>query len=147
MSCTRHAAPGFLRGLVRIAVVVSAFAVVVAAVPAGASAARCDQRILTDWSDNGRIDGIYPLRCYEQAIDTLPVDLRDYTNAEEVIGRALTAAARTNPPVDAEPVATGETASAAESGVPLALAGGVGVAALVLVAGAIAYIVRRRATS
>jgi hypothetical protein len=140
---TLHA-PGFLRGPARIAVIASTLVVVVIALPAVAAAATCDQRVLTDWSDNGRVDGIYPLRCYEQAIEALPVDLRDYTNAEEIIGRALTAALRTTPPVDASPAASEETEPAGDSGMPLALAGGVGVAGLVLVAGAIAYVARRR---
>jgi hypothetical protein len=128
-------------------VAVAATALVFASVAADASASACERRVLTDWSDNGRVDGVYALSCYEGAIDALPVDLRDYTNAEEVIGRALTAAIRTSPPLDADPVAAGEShASATDSGVPLALAGGAGVAALVLLAGAVAYAARRRGT-
>ena len=36
----------------------------------------------------------YALPCYEEAIDALPTDIRDYTNAEDVITRALSSAVR-----------------------------------------------------
>jgi hypothetical protein len=61
--------------------------------PATASAASpCGKKVLADWFDNGRIDRLYPLHCYEEAIDAIPRDLRDYADAEEVISRALQAA-------------------------------------------------------
>jgi hypothetical protein len=50
--------------------------------------------VLADWFDNGRIDRLYPLHCYEDAIDAIPDDLRDYADAEEVISRALQSALR-----------------------------------------------------
>jgi hypothetical protein len=52
----------------------------------------CGDKVLADWFDNGRIDRLYPLHCYEDAIDAIPNDLRDYANAEEIISRALQAA-------------------------------------------------------
>jgi hypothetical protein len=52
----------------------------------------CGEKVLADWFDNGRIDRIYPLHCYEEAIDAIPRDLRDYADAEDVIARALQAA-------------------------------------------------------
>jgi hypothetical protein len=55
--------------------------------PAAASA--CGDKILADWFDNGRIDRLYALHCYEEAIDSIPADIRDYADAEEVISRAL----------------------------------------------------------
>ncbi len=79
-----------------LVVIASVIALAHGAEPSSA-AAPCDQRVLADWSDNGRIDGIYPLGCYEEAIAALPLDLRDYTNAEEIIGRALTNAVRRSP--------------------------------------------------
>jgi hypothetical protein len=57
-----------------------------------AAATPCGEKVLADWFDNGRIDRIYPLHCYEEAIDAIPADLRDYADAEDVIGRALQAA-------------------------------------------------------
>ena len=58
--------------------------------PASA-ATPCGKKVLADWFDNGRIDRLYPLNCYEEAIDAIPDDLRDYADAEDVITRALQA--------------------------------------------------------
>jgi LPXTG-motif cell wall-anchored protein len=60
--------------------------------PATAMATPCGDKVLADWFDNGRIDRLYDLHCYEDAIDAIPADLRDYANAEEIISRALQAA-------------------------------------------------------
>jgi hypothetical protein len=77
--------------------VLAASAVVALAVasPAGA-ATPCGKKVLGDWFDNGRIDRLYPLNCYEEAIDAIPPDLRDYADAEDVITRALQAALHGN---------------------------------------------------
>jgi hypothetical protein len=71
-------------------------AAVVAAMtaPSSATASPCGDAVLRDWFDNGRIDRIYELRCYEQAREAVPHDIRDYSDAEEVIARALQAAVR-----------------------------------------------------
>jgi hypothetical protein len=81
--------------------VVSAFLAVLASalvaltLSSTASAATpCGQKVLADWFDNGRIDRLYPLHCYEEAIDAIPADIRDYANAEQVISRALQLALR-----------------------------------------------------
>jgi hypothetical protein len=66
--------------------------VVALALPATAMASPCGDKVLADWFDNGRIDRLYDLHCYEEAIDGIPSDLRDYANAEEIISRALQAA-------------------------------------------------------
>jgi len=58
------------------------------------AATPCGKKVLADWFDNGRIDRLYPLHCYEEAIDAIPDELRDYADAEEVIERALQAALR-----------------------------------------------------
>jgi len=50
--------------------------------------------VLLDWSDNGRVDHLYRLSCYEDALDDLPSDIRDYTDAADVIERALYSAVR-----------------------------------------------------
>ena len=112
------------------------------------------ERVIADWSDNGRIDGVYALDCYQAAIDAIPVDLRDYTNAADVISRALTeasrqdppsggASARTTDPFDAVPVA--DTSSASSLPLPLILV--VLVAVLVLVAGLASHFARRHRAS
>jgi hypothetical protein len=59
------------------------------AAPAGAAAKSCGDRVIDDWYDNGRVDKEYPYNCYEDAIDSLPVDVKDYSSAAEDIQRAL----------------------------------------------------------
>jgi hypothetical protein len=58
--------------------------------PAGAATA-CGKKVIDDWYDNGRVDGTYDLHCYDDAIDALPRDVRDYSSAKEDIERALQA--------------------------------------------------------
>jgi hypothetical protein len=60
--------------------------------PAPAATTPCGKKVLDDWWDNGRVDRLYPLHCYEEAIDGIPADIRDYSDAEQVISRALQAA-------------------------------------------------------
>ena len=86
--------PRLLRTFVAVlALAVSGFAALATATPA-AAATECGKKVLADWFDNGRIDRLYPLNCYEEAIDAIPDDLRDYADAEDVITRALQAALR-----------------------------------------------------
>ena len=59
-----------------------------------AGATSCGEAVLDDWFDNGRVDVLYQLPCYGEAIDVIPSDIRDYSDAEEVISRALQAATR-----------------------------------------------------
>jgi hypothetical protein len=57
---------------------------------AGSAAISCWQRVITDWSSDGRVDHTYPLACYRQAAKRLPEDLKSYSSAPDDIGRALT---------------------------------------------------------
>jgi hypothetical protein len=68
-------------------------AVLAVAGPAGA-AQSCGRKVIDDWYDDGRVDGTYPLHCYDDAIEALPRDVRDYSSAKEDIQRAMTAALR-----------------------------------------------------
>ena len=52
------------------------------------AAPNCGTRLLDDWRD-GRIDGVYPVACYRQALSELPEDLRVYSTAQSDITRAL----------------------------------------------------------
>lgn len=128
------------------------FAVIVGAVSlalfagSAAGATACAQRVIDDWSDNGRIDRLYELHCYEEAIQAIPVDLRDYTNAADVIGRALTTAVRQRSSAgiyDAETQAA-EIDTSGASALPLPLLILVGASLAVLAAGAAGYFSRRR---
>ena len=71
----------------------------VSAIGSEAAMARksCAQQVIDDWFDDGRVDKIYPLPCYTQAIKQLPPDLLIYGNAEEEIGRALAFAKQGKP--------------------------------------------------
>jgi len=99
------------------------------ALPRSASAAPpCWERVIADWSDNGRVDRSYPLACYREAVKHMPEDLRAYSTAPAAIDRALTER-RADRPVSvrsaASPLASASLASApAKSGaavlVPLA---------------------------
>jgi hypothetical protein len=79
--------------LIALVLVLSAVAALSFASAAGA-ATKCGQRVLADWYDNGRIDKLYPLNCYEEAIDAIPNDIGPYVDAEDVITRALQGALR-----------------------------------------------------
>ena len=79
----------------RIALVAALIALVALTALAGAPSATaasslsCAERIVDDWYGDGRVDKIYPLKCYQAAIRSLPVDVLDYSRAEEDILRAL----------------------------------------------------------
>ena len=73
----------------RLAIVVASLVAALAASGGVAAAPPCAQAILADWLDNSRIDRVYALTCYEAAIDAVPDDLRDYTDAADVIARAF----------------------------------------------------------
>jgi hypothetical protein len=51
----------------------------------------CWQRVIDDWADNSRIDGTYPVKCYQDALAKLPEDMRAYSSAPEDIERAMRA--------------------------------------------------------
>ena len=165
-----------------VVVVLSAFAALSTAAPASAATAapagaatECGKKVLADWFDNGRIDRLYPLNCYEEAIDAIPDDLRDYADAEEVITRALQAALRGDlapggrdpSPGDDDPTGLGGSGGDSDGGtgngdnpqaapgvdtsgpssipIPLLVLGGMSLA--LLAAGGLGYLSRRRAAA
>jgi hypothetical protein len=136
-----------------------------------AAATPCGKKVLNDWWDNGRVDRLYPLHCYEEAIDGIPKDIRDYSDAEQVISRALQAAVGGNlatggndpspdddpgirdpgapvpggsgPPGDGGSVASPEVGEGTSSvPIPLIVLGGMSLA--LLAAGGLGYLSRRR---
>jgi len=162
--------PRLLRTFVAVlALAVSGFAALSTASPASA-ATECGKKVLADWFDNGRIDRLYPLNCYEEAIDAIPDDLRDYADAEDVITRALQAALRGDlapggadpTPNDDDPNGTGDgnggsgdggsdnpqaapdvdTSGPSSVPIPLLVLGGMSLA--LLAAGGLGYLSRRR---
>ena len=63
--------------------------------PAPAEAAKpCWERVIDDWLDNSRIDGVYSARCLEEARKNLPEDVRAYSDIEEKIDSALQVSGR-----------------------------------------------------
>ena len=120
--------------------------------PNGSAALECRDQLLADWSDDGRVDRLYALDCYQQAMRSLPPAIRDYTDAPEIIDRALTLAVRKQggerpsalPTTRALPAS--ETEEYAQTAIPMALLvlGATGLGALAL--GGVAY-AGHRATS
>jgi hypothetical protein len=61
-----------------------------AASPSVAHAATpCWQRVISDWTADGTIDGHYSPHCLRQAIKHTPEDLRDYSSIDDDINAAL----------------------------------------------------------
>ena len=65
--------------------------------PADAATKSCADQVVADWYGDGRVDRIFPLHCYQEAIRSLPVDVLDYSNAKEDILRALQFARQKKP--------------------------------------------------
>ena len=61
--------------------------------------------MIDDWYEDGRVDGTYALHCYDDAIENLPRDVRDYSSAKDDIQRALQARKRGEdaPPAQTDP--------------------------------------------
>jgi hypothetical protein len=76
--------------MVRTLIAVAVLALAAGVGRAGA-AASCSERIVDDWAADTRVDGAYPSACYRRAIESLPEDLRAYSNAAADIQRALLA--------------------------------------------------------
>jgi hypothetical protein len=92
---TRH--QPFRRALRAIVVLAAFGSLLVATAPAAHAAPSCGRKVIDDWYDNGRVDGTYALHCYDDAIEILPRDVRDYSSAKEDIERALQAKLRGEP--------------------------------------------------
>ncbi len=79
------------RTVLRALLAAATLVLVLGAAGPAAAAATCGKKVIDDWYDNGRVDGSYPLHCYDDAIDALPRDVRDYSSAKDDIERALQA--------------------------------------------------------
>jgi hypothetical protein len=170
---TPHTSSPHRRALALAALVAAlASAFVALSLPGTATATPCGDKVLADWFDNGRIDRLYPPHCYEDAIDAIPDDLRNYANAEDVISRALQGALRgelvpggadptpdspdgtplppgEDPPNDpnGDPTAspTVDTSGPSSLPIPLLVLGAMSLA--LLAAGGLGYLSRRRAAA
>jgi hypothetical protein len=94
-----------IRTALRALTLVAAFAALLAIASPAAAAQSCGRKVIDDWYDDGRVDGTYPLHCFDDAIEALPRDVRDYSSAKEDILRALQARMRNEepPPATADP--------------------------------------------
>jgi hypothetical protein len=94
--------------LYALASIAALVATLLAAAPASA-APSCARQVIDDWYDDGRVDRTYPLHCYDDAIEALPPDVRDYSSAKEDIQRALQARMRNEPapPATTDPSPSG----------------------------------------
>src|SRR5205823_9878530 len=99
----------------------------------------CGTRVLEDWND-GRIDGVYPVRCYRLALANMPEDVRIYSTAESDIKRALQARVRATPVRATILKAAAPVSANHGNGVSLWLV--VGITAAVLAAGSLVALVR-----
>ena len=101
----------------------------------------CGDAVVSDWAD-GHIDGRYAPRCYGDALETLPEDVRAYSTAEDDIARAMRAQIRKSrertSARGSESSATGGVAS-----VPIPLVSGAALA-LVLALAALVHLVGHR---
>jgi hypothetical protein len=88
----------FARTALRAFVLLAAFAALLAVASPAAAAESCGRKVIDDWYDDGRVDGTYPEHCYDDAIEALPRDVRDYSSAREDILRALQARLRDEDP-------------------------------------------------
>jgi len=134
-------------GRVVLTLATVAAAAVAAWAPAGSAAEPCWQVLVDDWSD-GAISNLYPIRCYRQALENMPEDVRLYSNASDDINRALAGQAvkRSLAGVGETAASQPVTAAAATgddlSGAPFVLVGSL--AALLALAGGAGYLARRK---
>ena len=70
-------------------------AVVALAGPGTASAATpCWQQLVNDYWADFRVDKVYPVSCYREAMEALPRDVEEYSDAQDDLRSALLAAIR-----------------------------------------------------
>ena len=88
----------FRRLLLPAALLALVAAALFATTPAASAKAKtCGEKVVDDWYGDGRVDEVFPTHCYLDAIRSLPVDVKDYSNAEEDIRRALAYAQQHKP--------------------------------------------------
>ena len=74
-----------------LALVLAMTGVIALSAPTSAVAAKqksCLDRIVDDWYPNERIDGHYTQKCYREAEENMPQDLRDYSDLPAELLRA-----------------------------------------------------------
>ncbi len=87
----RRLAQPFLKAALAATLAAAAFVGAAAHAPAAEAATPCWKTLLNDWYD-GRIDHVYPVHCYREALKHLPTDVSTYSSAHDDILRALQSA-------------------------------------------------------
>ena len=136
----------------RIAIVVVGLLGGLVLASSAAATPRCVDAMYQEWLDTDRIERVYPLTCYEVALDSIPQDIDDYTNLRDVIARAFQAAGggrattRTpqGPVTNVPPNETPAVDSTSSTSVPIPLIVLGGMSAALLTAGGLGYVSRRR---
>jgi hypothetical protein len=77
-----------------IALALSVFALV--GPPQAAAANACWEQLVNDYWTDGRIDKVYPIGCYREAMEKLPTDVQEYSDAQDELRRAMLGAIRVN---------------------------------------------------
>jgi hypothetical protein len=77
-----------LKRFLSLTTLAATLALAAAAAPASAGTP-CWKVVISDWYADGRIDGTYPISCYEQAKQNLPDDVATYADAADEIQRAM----------------------------------------------------------
>ena len=98
------------------------FAATIAVAPgtgAASSLDDCAQRVIRDWSSSGEVVDTYSLACFRAALQALPEDVRQYSDAEQVIEEAMAVARGTRTTESVTP----EAASRPRAVPPVAAAG------------------------
>lgn len=80
-----------LKAAIVTALVAGAFAGSAVYAPRAQASIPCWKVLLNDWYD-GRIDHVYPVHCYRDALRHLPTDVSTYSSAHDDILRALQSA-------------------------------------------------------
>src|SRR5262245_15305859 len=83
--------PPLLKAALVTALVAAAFVGASVHAPRAQAAIPCWKVLLNDWYD-GRIDHVYPVHCYRDALRHLPTDVSTYSSARDDITRALQSA-------------------------------------------------------
>jgi hypothetical protein len=141
---------------------VAALTVLVVALAIGgpASAAKpCWREVVDEWTTKQVVSTTYPIECYDQALDNLPRDLADYTDAYDQIANARqdalqddrrlqgpVASAGDDDPGDSDGGVIGAVlgvGSGDSSSIPLPLIILGGLAALLMAAGAAGLVARK----
>ena len=103
-------APRFLAlAVLVVASVLGALGTAFVSAPTADAAEPCYKRLVDDYWRDKHVDGSYSVRCYREAIKSLPEDAKEYSSAVEDLNRALLLAQRprgggpTDPNVVIEP--------------------------------------------